>query len=233
MLAKDLTASQRNMLAMAIAIGKEDEISKVTALILDEADASVPEAEAEVFLKHVRSIADMNIPVVMVTHRLKAVRQFCDDVTILNGGKVVYDGLMKDTEDTFMISKMSPQQNAAGPGAQAQEKSEVGKVWSMMCKHPPVKKAKPVLTFKDVEAYNLDQLNFDLMSGEILGFVGVPDSGVTQLPLVLGCDLRRTGGEYRLNGTVIPRKAVSRVPYSATDCACCLPTETSAAASCP
>ena len=63
---------QRNMLAIAIAIGQEEEQKQTKLLILDESEASIPENEAEFFLQRMKMLAAKGIPIIMISHRLKA-----------------------------------------------------------------------------------------------------------------------------------------------------------------
>ena len=48
-LVSQISSSERSMVAMATAIGKDEELALTKALILDEADASIPEEEARRF----------------------------------------------------------------------------------------------------------------------------------------------------------------------------------------
>ncbi len=190
------------MVAMAIAIGKDEELKNTRALILDEADASIPEAEAENFLAHVRRIADMGIPVIMVTHRLKEVKKYCDDISILNDGKLVYSGLVKDTTEDFIVSKMIRQENE-GIALTGKEKSEtytLKNLWNLLGKQPCQKQETPLMEMKDIYARNINGLSFSLYTGDVLGIVGVPDSGVNELPKILGGDMEWESGSYFVEG---------------------------------
>lgn len=210
-LTEHLTAAERNMVAMATAIGMNRELEETKALILDEADASIPEAEAEYFLKHVRRIADMGIPVIMVTHRLKAARNYCDDVSILNGGELVYSGLIKDTSEDLIVSNMirkpaeeEQQLSVDRPGAALDE------LWRLLGSRMRPKKDTPVLQIKRVVAENLNHLSLELKTGEVLGIVGIPDSGVNELPLLLGGELALDSGEVVVDGKQLSRKSSPR-----------------------
>lgn len=207
----DLKAAERNMIAMAIAIGIDEELNSSKALILDEADASVPEADAENFLQHVRRIAEMGIPVAMVTHRLKEVKGYCDDVTILNGGKTAFVGKMNEIDEDFIIQCMT-NEISIDHSKDSAETENLGlmDIWKMLGKNPLTKTSAPVLEVKDVYAKNINGLNFELGCNEILGFVGIPDSGVLELPELLCGDLSITNGVYRVCGKDTPRKANPR-----------------------
>lgn len=210
-LTDDLSAAERNMVAMAMAMGNKEESKSCRILILDEADASIPEAETDTFLTHVRNIANMGIPVLMVTHRMKEVMQYCDDITILNGGEIVYQGLKDDTTEELIVSKMIRQVDTTVTGS-VDEKSgrTIDELWKLLDKKSPQPSEKPVLTMADVVAKNLNGLSFSVKPGEILGIIGNPDSGVRELPQVLGGDMEIESGSYEVDGQNMPASLTPR-----------------------
>lgn len=207
MLTENLTASERNMVAMAIAMGTGSELEQTKLLILDEADASIPEAEAESFLNHVRVIADMGIPVVMVSHRLKSVMRFCDDVSILNDGKLVYSGQMKDTSEEDIIAHMMKKGDVALDGGEKGQNHSLAELWRMLKRKLPQKSEAPVLEMEDVHTKTLHGFSLQVRPGEIVGLVGVSDSGVCELPKILGGEYRVEKGTFRVGGKAVPARA--------------------------
>jgi len=210
LLTEDLTASERNMIAMAIAMGRDEKLKKTKVLILDEADASIPEAEAEKFLVHVRKIADMGIPVIMVTHRMKSVMKFCDDVFVLNDGKLVYQGLISETSEDLLVSKMMKQDDSESKANAQAKKYTLGNLWDALNIKAPESTNNEVLSMTDVYAENIDGLTFSVKQGEILGIIGIKDSGVVELPKILGGELRISKGSYKINGKEVSLKATPR-----------------------
>ncbi|WP_066685730.1 sugar ABC transporter ATP-binding protein [Christensenella intestinihominis] len=203
----ELSAAERGMVSMAIALGKGDDLKKVKALILDEADASIPEADAEKFLGYVRKVADMGIPVIMVTHRLKEVRSICDKVTILNGGELIYTGAMQETDDDFIISKMlRSDQSPVDEACAKQDGEALQRLWELCGRDAEDDYAGASLSVKGLCAQNLNGISFEVGRGEIVGFVGIQGSGVNELPMVLGGGLSRSGGEIAVKGRSLPRK---------------------------
>ena len=206
---KDLTAAERSMVAMSIALGKEEDLKKTKVLILDEADASIPEGEAELFLNHVKKISQFGIPVIMVTHRLKAVKAICDDVTILNDGNVVFSGASKDITESEMIEKMLRKDQVEAVSAEETDKHELREIWKLSNKqfHADTEQA---LVVKDLVAKTIDHLSFSVQRGEILGIVGVGDSGVNELPMLLFGDKKKVSGEIFVDGTKLPERMSPR-----------------------
>ena len=209
-LTDDLSAADRNMIAMAMAMGDEEELKETKILILDEADASIPEAETGEFLAHVRHIADMGIPVLMVTHRMKEVIDYCDDVTILSGGKVVYSGQKADIDEDFIVSKMIRQKDDTVTSEAPEAQHSIAELWTLLKRTPPQKSNEPILRVDALYAKGLNGVSFDVKPGEIIGIIGNPDSGVRQLPQVLGGDMPITAGVYTVDGRELPKKLSPR-----------------------
>lgn len=209
-LTESLTASERNMIAMAIAMGTGEELKQTRMLILDEADASIPEAEAESFLQHVRSIADMGIPVMMVSHRLKSVMQFCDDVSILNDGCLVYSGQMDATDEETIIANMMKRDTVSADGPVAEETHTLTHLWEMLKHEPPAAGTEPVLEMQDVHSDTLHGFSLRVLPGEIVGVVGVSDSGVGELPRILGGESAIGSGVFSVGGQSVPARPSPR-----------------------
>ena len=217
-LTDNLSAADRNMVAMAMAMGDEEELKETKILILDEADASIPEAETGEFLAHVRHIADMGIPVLMVTHRMKEVIDYCDDVTILSGGKVVFSGQKKDIDEDFIVSKMIRQKDDTLSSEDVSDTHSISELWALLKRTPPQKSEKPVVRVQELRAKGLDGVTFDVKPGEIVGIIGNPDSGVRQLPQVLGGDMPITSGDYCVDEKQLPQKLSPRKCLKAGVC---------------
>lgn len=210
-LVSQISSSERSMVAMATAIGKDEELALTKALILDEADASIPEEEARRFLMKTRKVADMGIPVIMVTHRLKSVMETCDDASILNDGQVVFSGPLQGIDQEFIVSKMLKSEHSIV----VDEKIGVDALWRSVDAVPPTAGRGPILQVTDLESDKLKGISFQLNSGEILGIAGITDSGVTELPYILGGSARWHAGQITLGGEnlkpgLTPKKAISK-----------------------
>ncbi|BDF35064.1 ribose import ATP-binding protein RbsA [Lachnospiraceae bacterium] len=197
-----ISATERSMVAMAIAMGKDEELSDTKVLILDEADASVPEDEAKRFLAKARKAAKLGIPVIMVTHRLKSVMEMCDDATILNDGKVVYSGTLSGIDQDFIISKMLKSEQSL----KTEERVGISRLWDSVGSTLQQKKEGALLQVDDLYADKIQGISFALNRGEILGIVGMSDSGTAELPYILGGSGKWKSGEIRLDGEKLPKK---------------------------
>lgn len=213
-LTNDLSAAERNMVAMAIAMGDEKERAATKMLILDEADASIPESETDTFLEHVRMIAQMEIPVLMVTHRMKEVISHCDDISILNGGGLVYHGQKSDVDEAFIVSKMiRRQEDGTGEEKAAAPRQHLTELWGILGKKTHEKEGRAALKMEGLVAKNIQGISFYVMPGEILGIIGNPDSGVKELPQILGGDMPMEAGRYVVDGEALPDRLSPRLCY--------------------
>lgn len=211
LLVSQISSSERSMVAMATAIGKEEELFETKALILDEADASIPEEEARRFLSKARKVADMGIPVIMVTHRLKSVMETCDDTSILNDGNVAFTGPLADIDQDFIVSKMLKSEHSVS----IDDAIGVDNLWRSVGAAPPENAEGAILEVKNLRSSRLRDISFSLSRGEVLGIAGITDSGVGELPYILGGSGKWTGGEVILDGeslkhSITPKQAIRK-----------------------
>lgn len=72
-----------------IEIAREIDKQDLQLLVLDEPTAVLTESEASDFLKTVRKLADMEISILFISHRLDEIKRITDSITILRDGEVV------------------------------------------------------------------------------------------------------------------------------------------------
>lgn len=207
----ELSAAQRNMVAIAIAIGHKEELKHTKLLILDEAEASIPASETEFFLKHLRGVAKRGIPIIMITHRLKEVMKYCDEITILNDGEIVFSDKINNVSEDIIVSNMTNNRvESIKAGIEEEKEETLEELWQMLNKQSTIKDGQTVLKMSGVKGSTIKGLDFSLKAGEILGIIGVSDSGVSELPLILSGEIQRSKGEYIVNNKKLPRKLTSK-----------------------
>jgi ABC-type sugar transport system ATPase subunit len=202
--AGQLGPAQRAMVSLAIALAGIDQ--GVNLLILDEATASLPETDAEVFLERVKHIAQSGVAVLMVTHRLKEALAIAEEVTVLANGRIVHRGSMDDATEDLLIAKMigQPVQHLTA----AEVVSEGGyaqTLWEAANRSEPRRSTNaPALKVEHLAGQFLHDVSFMLDHGSIVGVTGLPESGVGELPLMLAGALPHLSGTIRVDGNELP-----------------------------
>ncbi|NES65222.1 MAG: ATP-binding cassette domain-containing protein, partial [Okeania sp. SIO2D1] len=138
-------------------------------LILDEPTAVLTPAEVHSLLNILRKLAANNHTIIFISHKLEEVINVCDTVTILRRGKVI-DTIKTATTTTHKLAEMM-----------------VGREVNLISDKIAAEKGKIVLEVKNIEVKNdrglstVNNLSFQLHSGEILGVAGVDGNGQREL----------------------------------------------------
>ncbi|MBI4912277.1 MAG: branched-chain amino acid ABC transporter ATP-binding protein/permease [Acidobacteria bacterium] len=86
--AKDLTYGAQRLLEIARALARRPEL-----LILDEPAAGLSHPDVQRLLEILRRIHDRGVTMILIEHHMDVVSELCDRVTVLDGGKVIAEGL--------------------------------------------------------------------------------------------------------------------------------------------
>jgi general nucleoside transport system ATP-binding protein len=162
-------------------------------LVLDEPTSVLTPAEADEVLGEMRRLADAHaLTVVLITHKLREVKQFAQDVTILRGGKVVAQTDVAAFSEADLATLM------------------FGEALSLQKMGTPAKEAS-----RHARAYlELDGLHvigdrgtpavldvgFKVHAGEIVGIAGVSGNGQKELIEVLAGQRDQQSGSVRVDG---------------------------------
>ncbi len=203
-LAGTLSPAQRALVSLAIALDDiESAGSKV--LVLDEATASLPETDAELFLQRVRVLARSGMAVLMVTHRISEIPHVADVVTVLANGRVVHHGPSAEVDEDLIIAKMIGQATTRETD-QAEQAASIQRLWTASGRAAlEIGDRRIVLEVEHLAGGgSVRDVSFNVRAGEILGITGLSSSGVVELPYVLAGSLDRTSGAVRVNGRPYP-----------------------------
>ena len=149
----DLAVSERQMVEIAKAVSYNSKI-----LIMDEPTSSLTEKEVSHLFKIINKLRDKGCGVVYISHKMEEIKKISDDVTILRDGKWIATERVKDLSTDQIISMM------------------VGR--DLTNRFPPkdnIVKEK-ILEVRNLTAKNqpsIQDINFDLYKGEILGIAGL------------------------------------------------------------
>jgi ABC-2 type transport system ATP-binding protein len=100
--ARGLSGGMKRRLMIAKAL-----IHKPKLLILDEPTAGVDVALRQKIWELVRRLRDEGTTILFTTHYLEEAEQLCDRVTVINHGRIVKDGKLKDIQQEFSKNVIS------------------------------------------------------------------------------------------------------------------------------
>jgi simple sugar transport system ATP-binding protein len=138
-------------------------------LILDEPTAVLTPQEADDLFVVVNELRKQGKSIIFISHKLKEVLKIADRITVLRRGKVVGSALPSEATEESLAAMM------------------VGRDVQLTVEKPPATPGEVVLAVHDLTVRDdrllvaVDQLSFEVRSGEVLGIAGVQGNGQTEL----------------------------------------------------
>ena len=180
----DLTVAKMQLCEIAKALSLESKI-----LLLDEPTSSLsPQDTKNLFILLKRLVAEQDVSIVFVSHKLEEVFEICDEVTVLRDGK--------NACESEQITNLNRQQL----------------VKLMIGRDEQIINSKKEVNFEDQNLLNLQSnntdlghkdINLNLKRGEILGLYGLVGAGRTELlKCVLGLE-KINSGQIFLNNKAV------------------------------
>ena len=175
-----LSAAHKQLIQIAKALSADTKV-----LLLDEPTSSLTQHEANTLFDLVRKLREKGLVIIFVSHKLEEVQLIADRVTVFRDGALVGTGSISQMDNPTIIKMMIGREFAYRyRGRLNADKNEI----AMEVKHISSR------------LHGLDDMNFKVHKGEILGFYGLVGSGRTELiRTVLNID-KRDGGEIYLWG---------------------------------
>ncbi|MBV6458252.1 MAG: Ribose import ATP-binding protein RbsA [Fimbriimonadaceae bacterium] len=137
-------------------------------MILDEPTAMLSPSDAEALFASLRDLLAEGRTILLVTHRLPEVMDFCHDVTVLRRGKLVASTATKET-DARQLAEMIVGHTIAAPLPSPRQPS-------------PVLLDVRSLTVRDHREHEaVQQATFQVEAGEVVGIAGVDGNGQREL----------------------------------------------------
>lgn len=180
----------RSSIAIARAIGLPG--SDVRCIALDEPTAALPPAEVNTLKALIRRVADSGVSILYVSHRLAEILDMATDLTVLRDGKHVFsgptNGLTHDRLVELIVgpaSAQAPQRDrsamlghgsSAKPGSGNQVSSSTG----------VIARAPYAYVVRGLSTKDLEDVDFTIHSGEVLGVCGLDGSGREDVVYALG-----------------------------------------------
>lgn len=171
----------------------------VRVLLLDEPTAVLTPQETEELFIQLKNLRDLGYTIVFISHKLNEIKEICDRITVLRRGETVGTANVSDVSEADIARMM------------------VGRdVFLNIEKEPAVPK-DVVLSVRNIShvgkigAKVLDNVSFDVRSGEILGVAGVEGNGQAELSELIGGLLAVQTGDITINGTSIVGKSIRQI----------------------
>lgn len=187
---RSLSVAQKQMVEIAKALAHESKI-----LIMDEPTTVLNPAEVKILFRIMASLKEQGVAILFISHKLGEVKGICDRVLILRDGDQVA------LEET---GAMDPDEMA---------RRMVGRELSQIFPEKREASGATALKVKRLSDQTLlNDISFELRSGEILGFAGLVGSGRTELSEAIMGLRHRTSGTIEVHGEEAdirhPRQAV-------------------------
>ncbi len=160
-------------------------------LILDEPTAVLTPNEAAELGRITSAMADDGRSIIFISHKLDEVKEFCDEATVLRGGKTVAGSLsVADLDAGAMAELMVGQATDV-----SQRRSRTSEIGNQVC------------SVTDMMVHDLHQravvngVSLTVAEGEIVGIAGVAGNGQRPLADAIAGLVKLTSGTVTLAGT--------------------------------
>lgn len=179
-----LTVAQQQMVEIVKSVAFNANI-----LIMDEPTSSLSDKEVAFLFKTIQNLKEKGVGIVYISHRMNELFEITDRISVLRDGEYIGTVITKETTNDELISMM------------------VGRNLDNYYIRERTATDETVLQVKNLSKKGvLNNINFELKKGEILGFAGLVGAGRSELmKCIFGLD-SFDEGEIYINGQKIDIK---------------------------
>jgi ABC-type sugar transport system ATPase subunit len=186
---RDLRVGDQQLVEIAKALSLQSEI-----LIMDEPTSALTETEVERLFRVIQRLKASGVTILYISHKLDEVFRMSDRVTVLRDGQLV---------ETLITSEASPREVIHLMVGREIEEVDLGDERSP---------GECVLAVENLSLpwtgharqWRLQDINFQLRRGEVLGIVGLMGAGRTELlECLFGTSPERPSGRLTLDGETV------------------------------
>jgi ribose transport system ATP-binding protein len=158
-LVSSLSVAKKQIVEIAKAVAAESNI-----IIMDEPTAAISESEIARLFTIVKNLRDNNVTVIYISHRLDEIFELGDYVTVMRDGRHIETKPVSEIQDRSELIKMM-----------------IGKTVFEQYTPRDVDCRDTILEVKNLSNHRLNDISFDIHTGEIAGFYGLVGAGKTEL----------------------------------------------------
>ncbi|KEH90811.1 MULTISPECIES: sugar ABC transporter ATP-binding protein [Clostridium] len=180
-LVKDVNVGDRQMIEIAKALTKNSRI-----IIMDEPTTALTDVETKKLFEVIERLKEKGIAIIYISHRMEELFAICDRVTVLRDGQYVGDVKTSEIDQDGLIAMM------------------VGRKLEDQFPYKKVKSGKTLLKVENLQYKNkVNNVTFDIKSGEILGIAGLMGSGRTELAKTIFGEYKKDSGNMFMEGVKV------------------------------
>ncbi len=189
---KSLSAANKQLIQIAKALA-----ANATVLLLDEPTSSLTAHETKNLFSILRGLQKKKVTIIFVSHKFEEVFELCNKVSVLRDGAHVGTKLTSKIKEKELIKMMI--------GREIKEE-HLGML--------DIDRKKEVLKVENIfRKDKVEDINFTLHQGEILGFYGLVGAGRTELARILIGEDKADSGQYYVNGKRVVIRSVGESLY--------------------
>lgn len=182
----DLPIAERQMIEIAKAVSYKSKV-----IVMDEPTSSLTEKEVEHLFRIIKRLKESGVAIVYISHKMEEIKMISDEITILRDGKWI------STND---VSKISTEQIIS---------MMVGRDLTERFPKKDNTVKEMILEVKNLTALNqpsIQDVNFELYKGEILGIAGLVGSKRTEIVETIFGMRPKEKGEIILKGKTVKNR---------------------------
>ncbi|EKY26466.1 sugar ABC transporter ATP-binding protein [Clostridium celatum] len=181
-----INVGEKQMIEIAKALTKNARV-----IIMDEPTTALTEVETKNLFKVIDNLKRKGIAIIYISHRMEEIFAICDRVEVLRDGKYAGNALIKDIDNDKLIAMM------------------VGRTIEDQFPYRETKKGSKILEVSNLTSKaGVNNANFNVKEGEILGVAGLMGSGRTELAKTIFGEYKKDSGTIKLNGKEVNIKSV-------------------------
>ncbi len=165
-------------------------------VVLDEPTSALTVTETERLLDWMRGIAARGCALLFISHKLREVRDVCDEVTILRDGRVTYSGPITavDTKQVVehMIGRALNVAAASGPNSKENDASQIHSA-----------KDESGLELRNLCGFYINDVSLFVRAGEVVGVSGLAGMDLEELPRLIIGEKTAVAGSVLIGGKIV------------------------------